>query len=133
MGVRGREQRMEADGSTYVGESRIHIQSIICTHECMCTWDILVYSCIDVSEHTIIIVNTPKHQTDRQTETDSDTNRQRDRQTERQTVRQYAFLKMCLSVLWRASNLYSLKVFLSFLYGLSTNNTVCFPGHHSAL
>ena len=63
----------------------MHIQSIICTHECMCTWDILVYSCIDVSEHTISIVNTPKHQTDRQRQIERQTDRQTERQTDRET------------------------------------------------
>ena len=44
-----------------------------CMCVCMCTWDILVYSCIAISELMISIINTPNiRQTDRQIDRQTD-------------------------------------------------------------
>ena len=79
-----------------------------CMCVCVCTWDILVYSCIAISELMISIINTPNI---------------------RQTDRQYIFFEYIYFSL-HSGELVLLKVFLSFLYWLRILHpkicTVCF-------
>ena len=87
-----------------------------CMCVCMCTWDILVYSCIAISELMISIINTPNI-----------------RQTDRQTI--YIFrIYIFLSALWRTSITESFPLVLILTTYLTPKNMYSvFPGHHSAL